>query len=203
MRLDLTGLDVAAFWATYAPPDARGCRVWTGETNPNGYGRVRINGRRIAAHRIAYLLTHGEIPDDRPCVCHTCDNPPCGEPAHLIAETNLWNTRDSVRKGRRATGDRNGSRKYPELLKRGDEHPARVHGDAYFARGDQHPARTNPDYLARGSRHGNAKLTEEIVRKARERYAAGGVSYEALAIEAGVSLHTMWNAVRGATWKHL
>ena len=203
MRLNLTSLDVAAFWATFAPPDQQGCRKWIGETNPDGYGRVRLNGRRIAAHRIAYLLTHGEIPDDRPCICHSCDNPPCGEPSHLTAQTTQWNTQDSVNKGRRASGNRNGSRVHPERLRRGDSHPAKVHGGAYFARGNNHPARLDPSYLSRGSKHGNAKLTEASVREYRTRYAAGGISYETLANEAGVSLQTMWNAIRGATWKHI
>jgi hypothetical protein len=52
----------------------------------------------IASHRIAFLLTHGRLP--HPMGCHTCDNPPCCNPAHIFEGTPLDNMRDKVAKGR-------------------------------------------------------------------------------------------------------
>lgn len=53
-----------------------------------------------------------------------------------------------------------------------------------------------------GSRHGNARLTEEIVREARRRNAAGESGHN-LAKEYGVHFVTMYDALRGETWKHV
>ncbi len=49
----------------------------------------------------------------------------------------------------------------------------------------------------------SAKLTGEIVRLCRMRYAAGGVSTVSLAAEYGVCQAAMWNAVTGKTWRHV
>jgi hypothetical protein len=54
-----------------------------------------------------------------------------------------------------------------------------------------------------GETHPQAKLTEATVAQARARYAAGGISYQALADRFGVSLDTMYKAVRRKTWAHV
>lgn len=56
---------------------------------------------------------------------------------------------------------------------------------------------------ARGSRSGMAKLTEQDVIGIRARYAAGGVSQQALADEFGVNQTKISDVVRGKTWKHV
>lgn len=76
--------------------DIRGdndCWEWQGRRTPWGYG---YNGRY--AHRRSYLWTYGSI--DLPCICHSCDNPPCVNPAHLFEGTYSDNTQDSIAKGR-------------------------------------------------------------------------------------------------------
>lgn len=55
-------------------------------------------------------------------------------------------------------------------------------------------------------KHGNpgaSKMTVEQVLSARRRYAAGGVTQEALAREFGLSIGAMRNLLRGVTWQHL
>lgn len=56
--------------------------------------------------------------------------------------------------------------------------------------------------MPRGSAHGNAKLTEELVRSIRMRYGRGE-SLVDLAAEIGVDRYTIWSAATGKTWSHV
>ena len=97
-------------------PDA--CWLWTGSTN-KGYGQlgagpcppgVARNSRKpIKAHRFAYELENGAIPDGMN-VLHGCDAPRCCNPRHLFLGTQADNMRDMDTKGRRVTPDRRGER---------------------------------------------------------------------------------------------
>lgn len=64
--------------------------------------------RQDGAHRIAYRVTYGDPPEDKPFICHRCDNPPCCNPAHLFASTQAGNLEDMDSKGRRVAYDRRG-----------------------------------------------------------------------------------------------
>src|SRR5262245_34392986 len=72
---------VARFWRRYVVSPS-GCWEWKGARTPKGYGQCFVgrqqDGRQInnSAHRIAYILTHGSIPE-RLHIRHTCDNPGC------------------------------------------------------------------------------------------------------------------------------
>lgn len=77
------------------------CWPWTAATANNGYGYFWNGWRNEHAHRFAYRQAHGVEDGDLDLhVCHTCDNPPCVNPAHLFVGTHRDNMRDMIRKGR-------------------------------------------------------------------------------------------------------
>lgn len=89
-----------------AKVDRRGpdeCWPWRGSLNVDGYGSFKINGTKHNAHRAAYFFAHGEMPDRKFDVCHSCDNPSCVNINHLFLGTRLDNVGDMDRKGRRAS----------------------------------------------------------------------------------------------------
>ena len=89
---------IQRFWSKV---DKRGaCWNWTASRMVSGYGVLKFRGRTCGAHRVAYELTHGPIPDGM-VVMHSCDNPSCVNPAHLSLGTICDNMRDMYAKGRR------------------------------------------------------------------------------------------------------
>ena len=98
-----------------------GCWLWMGYRMPRGYGQLSVDGRRVLAHRRAWVLANGPIPDGSQ-VLHRCDNPPCVRPSHLFLGTHLDNIADRHTKGREAKGDRHGTRLHPESVRRGECH---------------------------------------------------------------------------------
>jgi hypothetical protein len=91
-----------AFMEKVSPEPMSGCWLWTGSSNGNGYGVMRINNKQQGAHRVAFELFVGPIPPGL-MICHKCDNPPCVNPHHLFAGTALDNNRDMFAKGRART----------------------------------------------------------------------------------------------------
>jgi hypothetical protein len=80
------------------------CWWFLGAKDSSGYGLVkdgigRRHQRAFKAHRLAYMLFYGPIPDGMQ-VCHHCDHPACVNPEHLFLGTLLDNMHDRDRKGR-------------------------------------------------------------------------------------------------------
>lgn len=96
------------------------CLEWTGGQYKRGYGRFYTNeGTNRQAHRVAWELANGPIPDGM-VVRHRCDNPPCVDPAHLELGTQEQNIQDAVDRRRYRHGDDHPFRMRPELVARGE-----------------------------------------------------------------------------------
>lgn len=68
------------FWAKV---DADGdCWEWMGARNPKGYGIFGTKGKNVYAHRFAWEILVGPIPDGL-IIDHRCKNTPCVNPDHL------------------------------------------------------------------------------------------------------------------------
>ena len=80
------------------PDDKSKCWIWNGATI-RGYGLIRISGKGVFTHRLAYTMLVGEIPEGM-CILHTCDVSNCCNPTHLRVGTNKDNSQDMVAKGR-------------------------------------------------------------------------------------------------------
>jgi hypothetical protein len=87
------------FLANVKVGDEGECWPWLGARYPTGYGMIGVDGRAMAASRLAYMLYVAPVPDGWP-VCHHCDNPPCCNPRHLFLGTTRLNTQNSWAKGR-------------------------------------------------------------------------------------------------------
>lgn len=79
---------------------ADSCWLWLGATNAGGYGLVFRDCRCQLSHRYAFFISGGLLKNGE-VVRHTCDNPPCCNPKHLIAGTQRDNVHDSIKRGRR------------------------------------------------------------------------------------------------------
>jgi hypothetical protein len=71
-----------------------GCWEWTGAKIPRGYGSISSGGGQLLAHRVAYEIFIGPIPEGL-SVDHLCRNRACVSAEHLEAVS----TRENVLRG--------------------------------------------------------------------------------------------------------
>lgn len=100
MHPQYTPRDYARFWDRVAITN--GCWVWLGARDRAAYGHFRLGKRIVYAHRAAWMLLVGPIPDGSQ-VLHSCPGggtPWCVRPGHLYLGNDADNTRDKVENGR-------------------------------------------------------------------------------------------------------
>lgn len=150
-----------------------GCWLWTGAVSHNGYGKLWTGTATVPAHRYSYTLHTGAIPDGL-SVLHRCDTPACVNPEHLFLGTHTDNMADMVQKRRQyRTAPR------PSI-----------------------PGATTGSVWIRGSKNGNARLTDEKVVELRALHGEGWTQRE-LAERFGMDQTTISDVARRKTWKHI
>lgn len=95
--IEMDEREKARFWTKVE--DTRTCWNWRSSFSRNGYGVFGFKGKSLKAHRVAYELVNGKIPQGLN-VLHTCDNPKCINPDHLWVGTQGDNVVDICKKKR-------------------------------------------------------------------------------------------------------
>src|SRR5690242_18719570 len=80
----------ARFLAKIKVNPESGCHEWQAYTDRDGYGCFWIKPTNYRAHRVAYELFVGPIPEGL-VIDHLCRNRSCVNPAHLEPKTDLEN----------------------------------------------------------------------------------------------------------------
>lgn len=112
--MNITQSDRERFFDKVAVGAHDECWEWGASLHKDGYGRVGLGGDVLLAHRVSYAIEH-EDPDGD-LVLHTCDNPPCVNPAHLYLGDQSDNNRDAWDRGRRTMSDQTGSNNHATKL---------------------------------------------------------------------------------------
>lgn len=89
------------------------CWIWTGSKTNRGYGIFTITGKVMSAHRLAWKIHKGEIPNGL-IIRHLCNNPICVNPDHLALGTFQDNSDDRVKAGNTQKGSKNNLAKLNE-----------------------------------------------------------------------------------------
>lgn len=90
---------LAKFFRFVSKPNSSGCTAWMGNLQNRGYGVIRIAGKRLLAHRVAWIIENGPIKKEF-FACHKCDNPACCNAGHIFVGTQLDNLKDACLKER-------------------------------------------------------------------------------------------------------
>ena len=211
-------------------PSHDGCWEWVGGTSSAGYGLIKVNGKTRYTHRLMHMI-HNQFPtQEKPNVCHTCDNPQCCNPDHLWSGDDADNIQDASQKGRLATelpelqGEKHHQSKLTEsdVVEIRERYAAETISQSELAdeygvtqgqvggivRGEKWKAAGGPrvnDSTGRngsdtGNKGGNRRLDAETVKEIRTEYANTDKSQYDLADEYGVTRPAIGKIVRGDSW---
>lgn len=166
------------FESKVSRPNAYDCWEWLAYKLKAGYGCFNGLGVKSLAHRLAFQLYKGRIPEGL-VVIHACDNPSCVNPSHLSLGTPKDNMDDMWNKGRGVVGKRYS--------------------------GNENISRRKPELLTHGSEHWKAKLTEDDVRYIMENFKRRDKEFgtKGLAAKLGVTQAAVSKVVRGINWNHV
>lgn len=94
------------FWEKVVILGHKDCWEWKAAKVGIGYGHFGVEGKLKLAHRMSYQFASGKKIPDGMCVLHTCDNPGCVNPQHLVLGTIQENNQDKARKKRSSWGEK-------------------------------------------------------------------------------------------------
>ena len=87
------------FWTKVDIKEKNECWNWTFSIDPSGYGSgIRYNGKKYNSHKMAWILTYGEVPKGM-WVLHNCKNRKCCNPSHLYLGTRSERMMLAVKEG--------------------------------------------------------------------------------------------------------
>lgn len=81
------------------------CWLWKASITNKGYGRYKVDGKVISAHRFSWWFTNGDIPEGM-YILHKCDVRKCVNPDHLFLGTHQDNMEDMIEKDRHRPGEK-------------------------------------------------------------------------------------------------
>lgn len=96
IRPNTHGTPVDRFWAKVPSRIDGECWEWAGQKDKDGYGMLRVGDSPVRSHRLSYELANGPTED---LVRHSCNNPPCVNPGHLLTGDHQDNMDDRMEAG--------------------------------------------------------------------------------------------------------
>lgn len=179
-----------------------GCwELCIGINRSTGYANVRWEGKSQLGHRVMWQIVVGAIPKDK-MILHTCDNPPCCNPAHLYIGTAVDNVRDRAERGRQGSyilGKKaaatirafyKSTSDLPWLAKAFNVHPKTIYNVVSGRTYTGVRKRRKPEDGTRKPRQSRI-LVPDQVRRIRDLYSHGNHTHRSLALMYAVSRDTV------------